>query len=141
MGLFNKHETETVPARSATVSESPNRRTSMFGSHRRSAEADTVTRNNTTTTSPTRHHGGLLHRDHEDSSITTARERLLHAEAAERDADKALLSARAAVKDAREQIKRLEREAAEEARLAKIKQNQAASMSKRGNLLGRHDRH
>jgi len=36
-------------------------------------------------------------------------------------------------------IKRLEREAAEEARLAKIKQDQARSMTKRGKGLGRHE--
>jgi hypothetical protein len=38
----------------------------------------------------------------------------LSAEAAEREADKALFNARAAVKEAREQVKRLEREAAEQ---------------------------
>ena len=43
-----------------------------------------------------------------------ARERVLRAETAERDADKALLNAKAAVREAREQVKRLEREAAEE---------------------------
>jgi hypothetical protein len=38
----------------------------------------------------------------------------MSAEAAERDADRALLTARTAVKEAREHVKRLEREAAEE---------------------------
>ena len=61
----------------------------------------------------------------------------MNAEAAERDADRALAAARVAVKEAREHIKRLEREAAEEARLAKIKQDQARSMTKRGKGLGR----
>lgn len=64
---------------------------------------------------------------------------MLNAEEAERDADRALFQARAAVRQAREQCKKLEREAAEEARLAKIKQNQAKSISKRGQHLGRHD--
>lgn len=59
------------------------------------------------------------------------------AEASEREADRALANARIAVKEAREHIKKLEREAAEEARLAKIKQDQARSMSKRGHALGR----
>jgi len=63
----------------------------------------------------------------------------MNAEAAEREADKALVAARYAVKEAREHIKRLEKEAAEEARLAKIKQDQAKSMSKRGHALGRHE--
>jgi hypothetical protein len=38
----------------------------------------------------------------------------MSAEAAEREADKALMTARAAVREAREQVKALEREAAEE---------------------------
>jgi hypothetical protein len=39
---------------------------------------------------------------------------LMQAEAAERDADRALFAARNAVKEAREHVRRLEREAAEE---------------------------
>ena len=50
------------------------------------------------------------------------------------------MQARTAVRDARAHVKRLENEAAEEARLAKIKQKQAASLGKRGKMLGRHDR-
>lgn len=61
----------------------------------------------------------------------------MNAEAAEREADKALIAARTAVRQAREEVKRLELEAAEEARLAKIKQGQAASLGKRGKALGR----
>lgn len=38
----------------------------------------------------------------------------MSAEAAERDADRALFAARAAVREARDHVKRLEREAAEE---------------------------
>jgi hypothetical protein len=90
-----------------------------------------------TTHSTKSHGGGLLHRHNEDASITTARSRVMSAEAAEREADKALVAARAAVRNAREDVKRLELEAAEEARLAKIKQGQAASLSKRGKALGR----
>jgi hypothetical protein len=55
----------------------------------------------------------LFHRN-EDSSITAARHRIGAAEAAERDADRALMQARAAVRQAREHVKILEREAAEE---------------------------
>jgi hypothetical protein len=61
----------------------------------------------------------------------------VQAEAAEREADRALFAAKAAVRAARDQLKRLELEAAEEARLAKIKQSQAKAMSKRGKGLGR----
>jgi hypothetical protein len=57
---------------------------------------------------------GLLHKDIEDPSITAARDRVIGAEAAERDADKALLMARSAVREARDHVKRLEKEAAEQ---------------------------
>jgi len=63
----------------------------------------------------------------------------MRAEAAEREADKALIAARASVRAAKEECRRLELEAKEEARLAKIKQGQAASLSKRAKPLGRHD--
>jgi len=79
----------------------------------------------------------LLHRRDEDPSIIAARERVIAAETAEREADKALVMAKAAVREAREHVKRLEREAAEEARRAQIKQNQAKSISKRAKPLGR----
>jgi len=91
--------------------------------------------------SSTQNSGGLFHRNHEDSSITSARERVLSAEMAEREADRALVQARTAVKEARNHVKMLEREAGEEARLAKIKQNQAKDISKRAKPLGRHDRY
>jgi hypothetical protein len=81
-------------------------------------------------------HGSFLHRNREDPSISAAREQVVLAETAERDADHALVAARQAVRDAREHVKRLEREAKEEARLAKIKQDQAASISKRAKPLG-----
>ena len=42
------------------------------------------------------------------------------------------------MKDAREQVRVIEREAAEEARLARIKQEQAADIGKRAAPLGRH---
>ena len=82
--------------------------------------------------------GGLLSRNkHEDPSISAARERVHTAEEAERQADRALSSARRAVQDAREHVKRLEREAAEEARLATIKQHQAADIGRSAKGLGR----
>lgn len=43
------------------------------------------------------------------------------------------------MREAREHVKRLEREAAEEARLAKIKQGEAKALGKMGKKLGRHD--
>jgi len=157
MPLFGSKKTPPPQTITTTTTHHPQKRSSgMFGS-RKSQPVEPVT-----TTSPTRsggllgrHHeqpaavqnghghnsngGGLLSRHHEDTSIVAARERVMQAERAERDADKALIAARAAVKSAREHVKRLELEAKEEARLAKIKQGQAASLSKRGNALGRHD--
>lgn len=72
-----------------------------------------------------------------DPSISAARERVINAEAAEADADRALAMARTQVRDAREGLRALENELKEEARLAKIKQHQARDISKRGKGLGR----
>lgn len=72
-----------------------------------------------------------------DPSIVQARERVMGAEAAEREADRALELARREVREAREEVKRLEIEAKEEARRAKIKAYHAKEVSKRGKALGR----
>jgi hypothetical protein len=88
---------------------------------------------------------GILHRTfgngnsatEMDPSIVAARERVMSAEAAEREADRALEEARRSVREAREHVRRLEEEAREEARRAKIKQYHAREVSKRGKALGR----
>jgi hypothetical protein len=49
-----------------------------------------------------------------DPTISAAREKVTLAEKAEKEADKALLSARTAVKAARDHMKKLEKEASEE---------------------------
>ena len=77
------------------------------------------------------HHGA-------DPSIVAARERVANAEAREKDADNAKLNASRAVRDARDHAKRLEHEAAEEAKLAKIKQKEADNIGRRTGMLGRH---
>lgn len=120
MPLFNRHSTvETAPPPPAKEIDPPRRHTSLFSRHRSISPARTATTTNTTHTthsgnsvSPPRR--GLLHRRDEDPSIIAAKERVANAEAAEREADKALAQARVAVRDAREHIKRLEKEAAEE---------------------------
>lgn len=144
-GLFSsRQEPAPVP-----VQQQPKKH-GLFSSHR---DPSPVSSNSTTsyTTSPTRHStdaskrhssgGGLLSKfgggDHMDPSIVQARERVLSAEAAEREADRALMAARESVRNAREHVRRLELEAEEEARLAKIKQHQAKDISKRGKQLGR----
>jgi hypothetical protein len=116
------------------VSTSPDR-TSGGGIFRRSTDAS--------------HNGnqrtGLLHRsfgngnrsDMMDPSIIQARERLMGAEAAETEADRALMAARESVREAREHVRMLEVEAKEEARRAKIKEQHAKEFSKRGKMLGR----
>lgn len=88
--------------------------------------------------------GGLLSRkkdgvaDDMDPSIVHARERVMGAEAAEMDADRALEQARLRVREAREDVKALEAEAKEDARRAKVKQQHFNEISKRGKGLGRH---
>ncbi|MCJ1476816.1 hypothetical protein MMC13_005485 [Lambiella insularis] len=124
MPLFSRSEPAPAPQ--------PESR-GLFGRRHSPAGTTTITTNNTQ-----RGGTGLFHRK-EDASISAARQRIANAEAAEREADKALFQARAAVKDAREQVKVLEREAAEEAKLAKIKQGQAKAMHKKAKPLGRHD--
>jgi hypothetical protein len=94
--------------------------------------------------------GGLFHRNHSpeatpmaggrlnDSSIANARQRVAQAEAAERQADQAMMASRAAVAQAREQVKILEREVEAETRHARMKQQEASTISKGASRLGRH---
>jgi type IV secretory pathway VirD2 relaxase len=110
----------------------------MF-SRRRSSSPSLHSTSPTTTTHTKRHSHSLLHKPGEDASIVAARERVMSAEAAEREADRALFAAKAAVREAREHVGRLEREASEEARRAKAKQVAAKSIGRRGKALGRHD--
>ncbi|KAF3939978.1 hypothetical protein ABW19_dt0200196 [Dactylella cylindrospora] len=153
MGLFTSNrdeppQEEVSPRRSSTVntrnsSQSPRRGGSIFSRHRhdRDSSPDSV---DTRRTGSTRGSGsGFFHRDRsgvEDASIAGARQRVIDAEVAEREADRALMAARAAVKDAKDQVRALEVEAKEEARLAKLKQKAAGDISKRARPLGKHDR-
>jgi hypothetical protein len=130
MPLFNRHdsvktqESDRAPSTAATENSTTQRRSGIFGSRRSPSRTSPVRNGNhahsvhsvhtngSTNGSP---RPGLLHRiDTEDASITAARERVINAEAAEREADKALLLAKAAVREAREHVKRLEKEAAEQ---------------------------
>lgn len=116
---------------SQPVVDEPRRSTGggMFSSRRRGSSSSR-------SVSPRRSGGGLLHRGSGDPSIRDAHDRVKNAEVAEREADKALIHARNVAKDAREQVKRLEREAAEDARMAKIKQKESRAISKRAGKLG-----
>lgn len=133
MPLFNRHpEPEVIepePRRSNTLFSRKNREVSPVNT--------TTTRHSNKSETSSSPHRSFLHRKDGDPTILAARERVANAEAREKDADRALASARIAVKEAREHIKKLEKEAAEEARLAKIKQKEAQSIGKRGDHLGR----
>ena len=158
-GLFgSKREPAPVPE---PVHEERGKKHGLFGSRRSpSPSPSSSTRHTTSTsrTSPDRDSsGGVLRRSTDasnrgilhrtfgngsigdvDPSIVQARERVMGAEMAEREADRALMAARESVREAREHVRRLELEAEEEARRAKIKQHQARDISKRGKQLGRH---
>ena len=114
MPLFGRHSEESAPpAPQKTVDEKPRRSSTLFGRHRSISPVST-TATERSTKSVSSGHRGLLHRNDADPSIRAAHDRVMGAEAAEREADKALIYARNAVKEAREHVKRLEREAAEE---------------------------
>ncbi|TLS22265.1 uncharacterized protein PpBr36_09859 [Pyricularia pennisetigena] len=134
-----------APAPMAAHNTSPTGRDGggFFNRHRRSVDANSVSSMSTASTSasPPRRRSTLLSRRHHDTtdpSILAARERIMGAEEAERQADRALDIARREVRDARDHIVALEREAKEQARLAKIKEQGAREVSKRGKALGRH---
>ncbi|KAF8210529.1 hypothetical protein K438DRAFT_1809861 [Mycena galopus ATCC 62051] len=75
---------------------------------------------------------------HKDPTVLAAREKLGFAEKAEAEADRALSAARAMVREAREHVRILEREAAEEQKRAKAKQAVANDVSRSAAGLGRH---
>jgi hypothetical protein len=133
--------------RSSTTTASPER-TSGGGIFHRSTDAGHNNNNyNNGYTNANGHNGsqrsgGLLQRfghgsrDDMDPSIAQARERVMGAEAAELEADRALMAARESAREAREHVRMLEVEAKEDARRAKIKQHHAKEFSKRGKHLG-----
>ncbi|KAH6694198.1 hypothetical protein BKA61DRAFT_742152 [Leptodontidium sp. MPI-SDFR-AT-0119] len=112
MPLFNRRLAATTTTSSTPVvrDDAPQRKSTLFGHRNRSLSPSVAS---------------------QDPSIPAARERVVNAEKKEKGADHALAVARTAVREARYYIKFLEKEAAEEARLAKIKQSQAKSISKR----------
>ncbi|KAJ6587117.1 hypothetical protein DFH09DRAFT_910173 [Mycena vulgaris] len=117
---------------------------SSLGHH--SSGSDRINRGNSVrsgTASSTRSGGGFFAgRDtfnvHKDPTIVAARGKVTSAEKAEHDADRALLQARAMVREARDHVRILEKEAAEEHKRAKAKQAVANTVSKSASGLGRH---
>jgi hypothetical protein len=81
---------------------------------RKSSTSSSVLRRHRSATSADNHSHSFFGRRTEERSILAARQKVADAESAEIQADKALQSARAAVKEARGHVKILEQEAAEE---------------------------
>jgi len=122
----------------------PERKGSIF-SKRSSTSANNTTNNHATTTATNGNgagngngHRSFFGGSSKDPSVTAARERVKLAEQAEKAADVALLEARKAVTEARDHVRRLELEADEDARLAKLKQTEAHGISKSAKGLGKH---
>lgn len=120
MTLFSKSNpeptTEAAPAHRRSPSTSSSTRRGLFRRRNRSPASDSssVRRNGSA------HPGnGLLKKGNNfdlshDPTTVAARQKVTRAEAAEKDADKALAAARAMVREAREHVKILEVEALEE---------------------------
>lgn len=110
------HRDSTASSSSGRSIDDPNQtktHSGLFGSRSSHSTHSSFSSGSGSPLSNSRRHG-LLHRTHEDPSIMAAREQVLRAETAEREADKALIASRKAVKEARDHVKHLEREAAEE---------------------------
>ncbi|KAL7947549.1 hypothetical protein V8C42DRAFT_363893 [Trichoderma barbatum] len=167
MPFFSRSEPEPEPVyHPEPVAEPPARKHSLFhrnrdvsptSSHRTGSVASSngaapgyaagsnsggLFRHSTDSSAGSRGRRSLFHRNGGgmalDPSILQAREHVMHAEAAEIEADRALGEARMRVRAAKDHVWRLEEEAKEEARRAQIKQEQAREVSKRGQGLGRH---
>ncbi|CAK7274421.1 hypothetical protein SEPCBS57363_006156 [Sporothrix epigloea] len=143
-GIFGSRRRDPSPA--STTATAKTAQTGHTHNRRHSDLSSVNSNGNGSISSRTGSHRSFLHRsfgqgnDNDlDPSIVTARERVLSAETAERVADRALENARREVREARDLVKRLEIEAKEEARKAKIKQNYAREVSRRAKPLGRHD--
>lgn len=108
MAIFHRNSTSSSAQSVDHPDQSQSRK--LFGHHSPQSSVSSPPRSST---GSTRRHN-ILHRHPEDPSIQAAREQVSRAEAAEREADKALMEARRAVQQARDHVKRLEQEAAEE---------------------------
>ncbi|KAF5355436.1 hypothetical protein D9758_006424 [Tetrapyrgos nigripes] len=148
MPLFKSHTPppEEPPARSNTVSS---RKHGIFGGRSSSDDSSlgragsTYTADTSRTSNSSRSGGILSHFKtqgfpHNDPTIMAAREKVSLAEQAERAADQALQAARNQVKEARDHIRFLEKEAEDDARRAKMKQTEAKNVSRAAGHLGRH---
>ncbi|KAL1746549.1 hypothetical protein HDZ31DRAFT_62104 [Schizophyllum fasciatum] len=134
--MFSRNRSAS-PVRSHNTSTSNGHSGGLFSSRRRSTSSSD---RSSADVSRSRSTGGGLFSSNRggDPSIAAARRKVADAETAERDADRALMQARQAVKDARDHVRFLEQEAAEDARRAKAKQAEAKVINKSAKHLGRH---
>lgn len=125
MPLFHHSQSNPEPLRSPAQADESHRGRSIFSRRGNSPEVkssrnDLTQTNNTVSTKSSffgRHRSSdddMPHNIKNDPSVVSARQRVSDAEAAEREADRALMQARAAVRAARDYVKRLEQEAVEE---------------------------
>ena len=129
MPLFyhSQQNPEPLPQRSPTQADEPHRSRSIFSRRGNSPEGAPSVNSSirTDNTAGTKSSGGFFGRRRSsdddlqpniknDPSVVAARQRVSDAEAAEHEADRALMQARAAVRDARDHVKKLEQEAFEE---------------------------
>ena len=114
--IFSRRHRSNSPVAPEPAHEEMNgsRRGGFFSRNRSLSSSDDSSMR--TGRSSTVNSGHKLHnsRFSNDPSIIAAKQKVNDAEAAEREADKALIQARAAVRDAKQQVQNLEREIEEE---------------------------
>ncbi|KAJ7497769.1 hypothetical protein FB451DRAFT_1121511 [Mycena latifolia] len=141
MPLFKSHPPPTNEP--DPVVDSPTRKGSMFSRRRSLSPVDDPATNPNHPANANRRGGFFGNRAnnfnlHKDPTIIAAREKVTSAEQAEAEADRALLQARAMVREAKDHVRFLEREAAAEAKRAQAKQAVSNDVSKSASGLGRH---
>lgn len=113
MAIFHRDSTPSSSSATQSIDDPNQSRNSagrLFGHRSTQSSVSSGSRSSTGNT----HRHSIIRRHPEDPSIQAAREQVSRAEAAEREADKALTESRRAVKQARDHVKHLEKEAAEE---------------------------
>jgi hypothetical protein len=109
------HRGSSASSSSGRSTEDPNQAHhshKILGNHSSHSTGSSISSRTGSSIISSRRHS-LLRRTPGDPSIQAAHDQVLRAEAAEREADKALKASRGAVKEAKERIRHLEREAAE----------------------------
>lgn len=107
MPIFHRDSTASSSSSRRSVEE-PSRRSSnkIFSSQSSQSSASS--------SGSTHRRRSILHHVPEDPTIKAAQDQVYRAEKAECEADKALMASKLAVKEARDHVKHLEQEAAEE---------------------------